>query len=87
MEQQKLNGLFLVKVNWYDDYKDEERISCAFVIATSYAEACVKVSNDFQYINKVEIEEVISANYVDINCVYVPNDNDLIDRIRNENDF
>lgn len=85
--KEKLDGLYLVKVNWYDDYKDETRDSCALVLAGSYTEACEKVVSDFQYVNKVEIEEFVSADYVNMNCIYIPNDNQLIERIKEENDF
>ncbi len=87
MDKEKSNnGLYFVKLNWYDDFEDENKTVCAFVLASSYAKACKKVSDDFQYINKVEIEEITST-YTNINCIYVPNDDELIKRIKEENDF
>ena len=82
-----MNGLYFVTVNWYNEYKEEDEISCAFVVAWSYADAIQKVATDFEYINSILIEEIQPPNMCDINCVYVPNDNEIIDKIKDANDF
>lgn len=87
MEKEKLNGLYFVKVNWYCDYEDTEKTACAFVVAYGYADAVAKVSSDFQYINSMTIEEVQPIDYCDINCIYVPDDPNLINKVREANAF
>lgn len=82
-----MNGLYFVRINWYDDYSDEDKISCAFIVAPSYAEAVNRMASDFQYINSITIDEVQPADYCDINCVYVPDNQEIINAIREENNF
>ena len=82
-----MKGLYLVTVEWYDEYQDKDCTSYAVVIAKDIGKAAEKVSKDFNYINTIKVEEWISGGLVDVNCVYLPDDWDLIYKIKNENDY
>lgn len=82
-----MKGLYLVTVEWYDECQDKDRTSYAVVIAKDIGKAAEKVSKDFNYINTIKVEEWIAGGSVDVNCVYLPDDWDLIYRIKNENDY
>lgn len=87
MEKEILNGLYFAKIQWYNDYKDTDEITCAFIIAKDYNDAMYKITNDFQYINSVTIDEIQPNNLYDIQCVYVPNNPVIINEIKKANDF
>lgn len=87
MDDKKTKGLYLVTVEWYDENKDKDRTNYALVIAKDIGKATEKVSKDFDYINTIKAEEWISGGSVDVNCIYLPDDWDLIYRIKNENDY
>ena len=82
-----MKGLYLVTVEWYDECQDKDRTSYAVVIAKDIGKAAEKVSKDFNYINTIKVEEWIAGGSVDVNCVYLPDDWDLIYKIKNENDY
>lgn len=82
-----MKGLYLVTIEWYDECQDKDRTSYAVVIAKDIGKAAEKVSKDFNYINTIKVEEWIAGGSVDVNCVYLPDDWDLIYRIKNENDY
>lgn len=82
-----MNGLYFITINWYNEYKEEDEISCAFVVAENFSEATRKVAADFEYINSINVEQIQSADMYDINCVYVPNDQNVIDAIKQANDY
>ena len=83
----KTKGLYFVTVEWYDEYHDEDKTSYALVITKDIGKATQKISKDFNYISSIKVEEWISGELVDVNCVYLPDDWDLIYRIKNENDY
>ena len=87
MDDKKIKGLYLVTVEWYDECQDKDRTNYALVIAKDIGKATEKVSKDFDYINTIKAEEWISGGAVDVNCIYLPDDWDLIYRIKNENDY
>ena len=82
-----MNGLYFVKINWYNDYKEEDEISCAFVLAYSFSEAVNKVAGDFEYINSITVEGIQPADTYDMNAVYVPDDENIINAIKEANEF
>lgn len=82
-----MNGLYFVTCNWYNDYDDKEETACAFVVAASYADAAAKITSDFSIINSLHIEEIQAPDVSDVNVVYVPNDQHIIDEIRNVNEY
>lgn len=87
MNEKKMKGLYLVTVEWYDEYKEEDRTNYALVIAKSIGGAVKKVAKDFNYINSIKAEEWISGELVDVNCVYLPDNWDVIRKIKDENDY
>lgn len=87
MDDKKTKGLYLVTIEWYDECQDKDRTNYALVIAKDIGKATEKVSKDFDYINTIKAEEWISGGAVDVNCIYLPDDWDLIYRIKNENDY
>ena len=87
MNEKKMKGLYLVTIEWYDEYKEEDRTNYALVIAKSIGGAAKKVAKDFNYINSIKVEEWISGELVDVNCVYLPDNWDVIRKIKDENDY
>lgn len=87
MDEKKTKGLYLVTVEWYDECQDKDRTNYALVIAKDIGKAIEKVSKDFDYINTIKAEEWISGGSVNVNCIYIPDDWNLIYRIKNENDY
>ena len=87
MDEKKMKGLYLVTVEWYDEYKEEDRTNYALVIAKSISGAAKKVAKDFSYINSIKVEEWISGELVDVNCVYIPDDWDVMRKLKDENDY
>ena len=87
MDEKKMKGLYLVTVEWYDRYNDEDKTSYILVIAKSIYKAVKKASQDFEYINSIKAEEWITGDLVDINGVYLPNDWDIIGKIKDENNY
>lgn len=87
MVEKKKKGLYFVTVEWYDEYKEEDRTSYALVIAKSISGAAKKVAKDFNYISSIKAEEWISGGLVDVNCVYLPDDWDVIRKLKDENDY
>lgn len=87
MNEKKMKGLYFVTIEWYDEYKDEDRTSYALVIAKDISKAAKKASKDFNYINSIKVEEWISGGLVDVNCVYLPDEWTTIRRIKDENDY
>ena len=87
MDEKKIKGLYLVTVEWYDKYHDEDKTSYVLVIAKSIHKAVKKASQDFEYINSIKAEEWIAGDLVDVSGVYLPNDWNIIDKIKDENNY
>ena len=87
MNEKKMKGLYLVTIEWYDEYKEEDRTSYALVIAKSISGAAKKAAKDFNYISSIKVEEWISGELVDVNCVYLPDDWEVMRKLKDENDY
>ena len=74
------NSIYLCRVEWYDDVKGKNRTSTAFVVAPTYMEAVNMVTSEFIWVNNVYAELVEEGN-----VLFVPNNKDLIDEIKNAN--
>lgn len=48
--------MYYVKINWFDAEDGEDRISYAFVLANDWNEAMLKVSDQFEFINSIDME-------------------------------
>jgi hypothetical protein len=87
MEMEKEKELYFAKVKWYDEYNDEENTSCLFVFGTDYADAVENITKDLRWITNIEIKKISSTGLGDINCIYVPDDEKIIQAIMEENDY
>lgn len=81
------NGLYLTKITYYNENTDEEEIKYAFVIANGYGDAATKIAKDFCYIKNLSIDEIQPNAVYDINCIYIPDDPYIIQKVREENEF
>ena len=86
MNEKKMNNLYFVTVEWYDEYHDEDKTSHILVIAKSIHGAVRKASQDFNYVNSIKVENWADGN---VHGVYLPNDWDwnLISRLKDENNY
>ena len=82
-----MDSLYFVTVEWYDKYHDEDKTNYILVIAKSIHKAVKKASQDFDYINSIKVEEWITGDIVDVNGVYLPDDWNVINKIKDENNY
>lgn len=76
--------LFLAKINWFDDYDEQNKTDRCFIFAKDYADACRQLSEHFNYIDNIKIN-CINDFVGDTSILYVPNDKNLIQGIKNAN--
>ena len=50
--------MYYATVNWYDDYNEEDKINHMLIPANDWNEAMQKVTNEFQWINSIEMKVV-----------------------------
>ena len=81
------NGLYYCRIKWYNDDQDKDKVNNAFIVAESYSDAVAKACENFNYITNIKIEEVVVPGYTDVNMIYVPDDKEIIDAIKAENDY
>ena len=84
-----MNGLYFTHINSYNIYTDKPIDNYAFVIATNFFEAVQKVSNDFEEINinSIKVECIVPSGSINVNAIYVPNDEHIIQKIKDENSY
>lgn len=82
-----MNGLYFIRIKWYDDCDTIECTNCAFVLGDGMADAVSKISKDFKDIISLTIEEVVPNNYCNLNAIYVPDEEYIINSIKIENDY
>ena len=75
--------MYYVVVNWYDDYNEEDKINHMLIPANDWNEAMQKVTNEFQWINSIEMKEIIGSGKVEV--IYIPED--CAEVIMNENNY
>ena len=75
--------LYFAKVNWYDNYSEKDNVDKCFVFAENYGEACEQINYHFDYINSIKIEEINDCGKSSV--LFVPNDKNLIQGIKNAN--
>lgn len=76
--------LFFAKINWFDDYDEQNKTDKCFIFAKDYADACRQLSEHFNYIDNIKIN-CINDFVGDTSILYVPNDKNLIQEIKNAN--
>ena len=72
--------MYYAKVNWFDTYAEEDRLSFVFIPAADWNDAMQKVTEQFEWINSIEMTEIDSEKS---GVVYVPEH--LVDEIVQEN--
>lgn len=63
--------MYYAEVTWLDKYKEKDIITYMFIIASSYNEAMRYISQDFDCIESIKIEEVDSEER---HIIYIPKD-------------
>lgn len=76
--------LFFAKINWFDGYDEQNKTDKCFIFAKDYADACRQLSEHFNYIDNIKIN-CINDFVGDTSILYVPNDKNLIQEIKNAN--
>jgi len=77
--------LYFATIDWYDSYKEEDKTDKAFVFGTSMADAVGNLSAGFDDIQSITIEEIQYDAGAPV--VYVPDDDDLIEKIVEQNTY
>ena len=89
MERKEPNGLYFISFVYYDEYKDTDNKAQCLVIAPSYSKAIESIEKDYRWINEITVREWVSPSTFDtgINCIYLPNDQNIIDAIADANEY
>ena len=74
--------MYYVKVNWYDRFREEDRVSHMFVCAEGWNEAMLKVNDCFEDINSVDMRHLAER---EDGIIFVPGE--AVSDIINENDW
>ena len=53
--------MYYAKVNWYNSYDNEDKIDHIFLFADDWNEAMAKINSQFEYINSVEMRQVVGS--------------------------
>ena len=77
--------LYLATIHWYDSYREEDQDDKVFVFGANLSQAAGHLDACFSYIQSVTIEEVQCDTGAPI--IYVPNDDDLINKIVEQNTY
>lgn len=72
--------MYYVKVNWYDNFREEDRVSHMFVCAEGWNEAMLKVNGCFDDINSVDMKHLTEC---EDGVIFVPGE--AVSDIINEN--
>lgn len=74
--------MYYAKVNWFDNFKEEDSVSHMLIPAADWNEAMQKVSGQFDFINSVEMKEV---NFEKCDVVFLPED--MVEAVIEENTY
>lgn len=87
--EKKPNGLYFVVFTYYDEYKDKHETTQCLVMAPSYGEAIESVTKDYRWIDEITVRVWVEPHTFDtgINCIYLPNDQNIIDAIADANEY
>ena len=72
--------MYYAKVNWFNTDHEEDCLSFMLIPAADWNDAMQKITNEFDWINSIEMKEVDSA---ECDLVFIPED--LVDRMIEEN--
>lgn len=84
--EQKSNGLYFVKFTYYDEYRDKTATDQYLIIAPDASKAIVPVIEDYKYIDEITVKEWASPR-PGINCIYLPDNQDIISAIADANEY
>ena len=54
--------MYYAKVNWFNDYDNEDKVDYIFLFADDWNEAMAKINDQFEYINSIEMRQIDSIN-------------------------
>lgn len=72
--------MYYAKVNWFDTYAEEDRLSFMFIPAKDWNDAMQKVTAQFEWINSIEMTEL---DFTECGVVFVPEH--CVNEVMNEN--
>ena len=75
--------MYYVVVNWYDNYNEEDKINRMLIPANDWNEAMQLITSEFQWINSIQMEEVVGGDKTKI--IYIPED--CVDAVIKENSY
>ena len=67
--------MYVAKVNWFDESKEEDVISTLITFGENWNEAMQTISNEFECMNSIDMTEIFPGE----NVLYIPED--VIDSI------
>lgn len=76
--------LFFCKVEWYSSYNATDNEDLCFIFAKDYDDACAQLNQHFNDIFKISIESVCDDT-AGTTILFVENDEDLVQSIKNSN--
>lgn len=87
--EQKPNGLYFVSFEYYDEYRDKDAKDQCLVIAPDASKAIEPIVKDYKYINEITVKEWVRPNDFgsNVNCIYLPDNQHIIDAIENANEY
>ena len=85
--KQQYKGIYHIRINYYDDYRDKDTEVNCVALAEDFAEACRLAAQDFKYINDIYIEAIVDGDYEDCKVIYIDNDGVALKAIRENNDY
>lgn len=74
--------MYYAKVNWFDNFKEEDSVSHMLIPAVDWNDAMQKISGQFDFINSVEMKEV---NFEKCDVVFLPED--VVEAVIEENTY
>ena len=84
--ENKLNGLYFIKFTYYDEYRDKTVTEQCLVMAHDASEAIASIVKDYKYIDEITVKEWVSPQ-TGVDCIYLPNNQNIISAIENANDY
>ena len=72
--------MYYAKVNWFDITVEEDKLSFMFICAWDWNDAMQKITEQFEWINSVEMTEISSE---ECSVVFVPED--VVNAVMEEN--
>lgn len=78
--------LFYAEFSWYNDYDDRDEKQHALIPGINYSDAVKAIEERFQNINEINFKE-ISCDCGDDPIIYLPNNEEVIKAVIDENNY